>query len=117
VWDDTKIESGEEWEKKITEELSKAKIAVLLVSSNFFASEYVWRKELPQILENANNNGATILWLPVDYCDYEDTGIEKYQSVSNPQEPLEELSLSARKKIYTDLSKRIKTVYKQISTK
>jgi hypothetical protein len=86
---------------------------VLLVSAKFFASEYVWRKELPKILENANDKGATILCLPVSSCLYDGTGIEKYQFVTNPKTPLKLLSEGEREVEYTKLAKRIKDIYEQ----
>ncbi|MDR1821419.1 MAG: TIR domain-containing protein [Oscillospiraceae bacterium] len=112
-WDDTQIKPGDNWNEKIKGALAKAKIAILFVSANFFESDYVWREELPDILAAADKDGATILWLPVSYCDYDETGIEKYQAVTDPKNPLRALSTVAeRDKVYTELSKRIKSLFK-----
>ena len=111
-WDDTQIKSGEEWNKKIKEALSKAKIAVLMVSANFFASDYVWREELPELLAAADKDGATILWLPVSFCLYEDTGVAKYQAITDPKNPLAKRSAADRDEMYMELAKRIKELYK-----
>ena len=111
-WDDSHIKPGEGWKTEIKEALSRAKIAVLLVSARFIASEYVWNEELPEILELANNEGATILWLPVSFCDYEDTDIAKYQAVTDPKNPLAKRTPAERDEVYTTLVKRIKELYK-----
>lgn len=111
-WDDTQIKPGDDWSAKIKEALSKAKIMVLLVSAHFIASEYVWNEELPKILESANNEGATILWLPVSFCDYEDTDIDKYQAVTDPRNPLSKCTPADRDEVYMKLSKRIKELFK-----
>ena len=69
AWDDTKLKSGEEWDKEIDESLKKADIAVLLVSSNFLASSYIRKKELPEILENVTARGAVVIPLLPDCAD------------------------------------------------
>jgi len=111
-WDDSHIKSGQEWDKEIKEALSTAKIAVLLVSANYFNSEYINLNELPEILKMAKKDGATILWMPVSACDYEDTEIAKYQAVGDSNTPLEECSRAERNKVYTELVKRIKKLFK-----
>lgn len=42
AWSDTRIAAGADWEKAIDEALLAAKVAVLLVSPAFLASEYIW---------------------------------------------------------------------------
>jgi internalin A len=111
-WDDTKIKSGDKWDEKIKEALSKAKVIVLMVSANFFASDYIWRDELPEILAAADAEGATILWLPVSFCAYEDTAIAKYQAITEPKEPIEGGNDSERNKAYTKLVRSVKELFK-----
>lgn len=110
-WDDSQIKSGDEWKEKINAALSKARVAILLISANFFASEFVARDELPHILEAADSGGTTILWLLVSHCDYEDRGIDKYQSLTKPKKPIKALSSAGRDEVYTKLVKRIKEIY------
>ncbi|MCL2547285.1 MAG: TIR domain-containing protein [Oscillospiraceae bacterium] len=113
-WDDTKIKSGEKWEAKIKEALAKTKVAILLVSANFFASDYIWQKELPTILEAAEKDGATILWLPVSTCYLEDKGILQFQSViKDLKKPLDKCQQAKRHEVYTEVVRRIKELFKE----
>ena len=111
-WDDSQIEAGEEWNNAIQGALARAKVTVLMVSANFFASDYVWREELPKMLGAAKDEGATILWLPISACAYEDTEIANYQAVTDPKPPLAKRSAADRDEVYTELVKRIKDIFK-----
>jgi len=110
-WDDTQIKPGEKWDDKIKEALVTAKVAVLLVSANFIASDYVWREELRPILEAAKDEGATILWLPIKPCAYKSTEIAKYQAVTDPKIPLAKRSEAERDEVYTDLVEQIRGIF------
>jgi hypothetical protein len=46
VWDDSRIQSGKEWQTEIVKALRWSRIALLLISANFFASDFIWIKEL-----------------------------------------------------------------------
>jgi hypothetical protein len=88
LWDETKIQAGEEWQKEINEALTSAKVAVLLMSPDYLASDYIAQKILPPLLNAAGNDGLTILWVAVRSCSFEGTGIERYKALNNPSKPL-----------------------------
>ncbi len=51
TWQDRDIEAGEEWKRKIDENLERADIIILLISPDFLASEYCYEKEMRRALE------------------------------------------------------------------
>mgnify|MGYP000197477477 CR=1 FL=1 len=45
-WHDRELLAGENWDPRIKEELEKADVIILLVSSDFIATDYIWTEEL-----------------------------------------------------------------------
>jgi internalin A len=61
TWHDRKIEAGEEWKQKIDNNLERADIILLLVSSDFIASNYCYEKEMGRALERHAQGEALVI--------------------------------------------------------
>jgi predicted acylesterase/phospholipase RssA len=92
LWADTKIPPGADWNTEIKKALAAAKVAVLLVTMNYLASDFIKKHELPEFIRASKEDGLTLLWVYVGPCGYEVTPLVNYQAVNNPEHPLEELS-------------------------
>ncbi|MCP9772456.1 SUMF1/EgtB/PvdO family nonheme iron enzyme [Synechococcus sp. Tobar12-5m-g] len=92
LWDDSRIPPGAKWKAEIEKALASAKVALLLVSDDFLASEFVTNKELPPLLRAAEEEGLCILWVCLTPCFYEATPIHEYQAVLPPGELLDAMS-------------------------
>src|SRR3954451_23744598 len=60
-WDDTHIRPGDDWKQEILTALDTAQVAVLLISANFFASDFIDKNELSPLLAAAEAKGVLIL--------------------------------------------------------
>src|SRR5262249_54566707 len=77
-WDDTRIQTGAQWHKEISAALNSASAAVLLISPDFIASNFIAENELPPLLAVAEKGGVNILTLILRSSNY-----EKIESLSN----------------------------------
>lgn len=111
VWSDRQIEPGEDWRADIDDALGMAKVAVLLVSPEFLASEFITKYELPAFLEAESKKELTILWVAISHSNYKHTLISRFQSAYDPSEPLDSLSRAERGKALVDISEKIKVAF------
>ena len=107
VWDDKMIKSGEKWQDRIEGALASAKVAVLLVSPNFLASDFILEIELPTLLKAAESEGLYMLWIPVSASSYDTTDLQPYQAAQEPKEPLDMLPEGRRNQVMVEICKRI----------
>jgi formylglycine-generating enzyme required for sulfatase activity len=92
LWDDSQIEAGRKWREAIETALAQAKVALLLVSDHFLASEFVMGEEVPKLLAAAEAEGVRVLWVSLTACLVEETEIHQYQAVLPPGRPLDQMA-------------------------
>ena len=103
------------WHKEINHALSSAKVAVLLVSPDYLASDFIAKQILPPLLDAAVNDGLIILWIAVRKCSHQATKIKHYQAVNNPSIPLAALKGSKRDEALVSICQQIASVANQES--
>jgi hypothetical protein len=106
LWDDTKISPGSNWAAEIDRALDEARVAVLLVSPNFLASDFVANVELPAILRRAGSD-LTILWIPIRASAYDVTPLKNFQAAYDPHHPLATLPRAKQDQAMVAISKHI----------
>ena len=88
TWDDTRLQPGSAWDTEIETALKSAKAAILLISADFLASDFIAHRELPTLLNAAQEEGATILSLILSPSRFSHTPLARFQSVNDPAKPL-----------------------------
>ncbi|HWD91778.1 MAG TPA: toll/interleukin-1 receptor domain-containing protein [Verrucomicrobiae bacterium] len=107
AWSDKQIEPGSKWFAEIQNAISRTKVAVLLVTAHFLASNFINEHELAPILKRAEEEGVRVLWIPVRDCSYKETPIGRYQAIVPPDKPLAEMK-AERDKAWVKICKEIK---------
>jgi len=114
LWDDTKIQPGAQWHDEIARALSRARIAILLVSADFLASDYVAQYELPSLLESARDDGAVILPVIVSASGYTRTkDLASFQAVNDPKQPLNSLPEPEQEAVFAKVAESVEQIIGQ----
>ena len=71
LWDDSKIDFGDNWFHKIEKELNEARIVMLMISKDFLISDFICNEEVPRILERRQREGLRVIPLIVKPCAWE----------------------------------------------
>jgi hypothetical protein len=96
IWTDRDISPGDSWREAISQALSQAAVAILLVTPDFLASDFIANNELPPLLAANRDRGLRILWIAVEHSAYTETAIAQYEAVNDPGRPLRSLQGAAR---------------------
>nr|WP_240788760.1 toll/interleukin-1 receptor domain-containing protein [Ramlibacter henchirensis] len=88
-WSDKRLRTGDKWKAEIEQNLNEAVIAVLLISADFLASDFIVNNELPPLLVKADSNGLRILPVIVKPCGFRrDPILSTFQAANDPATPL-----------------------------
>lgn len=107
LWDDSRLQAGDNWKTEIREAIHEASVAVLLVSKDFLASDFIAEQELPMLLERATRKEIRLAWIAVGHSSVLETPLAQFQAVNDPQHPLMTLARSERDKVMVDIAKKI----------
>jgi hypothetical protein len=106
-WSDEQITAGSKWFREIKSALANTRVAVLLVTPNFLASDFIHEYELGTLLKEAEQGGVKILWVPVYDSGYKKTALKNYQAVLDPKKPLAGMSKAKRDQAWVKVCEEI----------
>jgi internalin A len=81
IWDDRDINAGDEWEKVLFQQLDEADIVLCLVSADFVASDFCYKKEFETALEAHKKGEKTIVPILLRKTDWSDLPLAAIQGV------------------------------------
>lgn len=113
VWSDKEIHAGEHWKQEIAKALNEANIAILLVSTEFLASDFIQNHELPPILKKAEKENTKILSLLVKPSIFTTSELGEFQAINDPNKTLSEKSDPERDRAYIKLVGEIMRIVKE----
>lgn len=113
-WDDGRIKPGSVWLEEITAALDEARAAILLVSADFLASDFITGVELPALLKSAREGGTEILLVilsPSQFSSVE--ALSKYQTVNDPKTPLIGLSKVKQEEVFVSTASLVELAFRR----
>lgn len=118
VWDDTKLQAGTQWREEINNFLGSAGVAILLISVNFFDSDFIAYNELPFLLDKVEKDGLVILPLILSPSRFEKIeSLSRFMTVNPTLKPLIELSEGDQERYLVKLSDDVLRTIEEAPTK
>ena len=97
IWDTSNLQAGADWSLDIAKAINDADVAVLLLSSDFLASDYIVNKEFPLLLEQNKKRGLIVLPIAVRPSAWTHVPeLAQFQFLNDPSNPLAALRASER---------------------
>ena len=108
LWVDTKLEAGDKWKTEIERALRRSRVAVLLITADFLASDFIVNNELPPLLAKAESEGTRIIPVILKPCRFtRDKNLSPFQAINDPRKPLAMLEGPEQEFIYDRVSSAI----------
>ena len=109
-WDDAMLRPGSKWRDEIRRGIEAAKVAVLFVSADFLASDFIMTNELPPLMAAADEDGAVIIPVIVGPSRFEQTPeLSRFQTLKEnpPHKPLSRMSRVSQEAVFVKLTEAI----------
>ena len=109
LWHDGKLAAGRPWRTELDRALMRASVAVLIVSANFMASDFIYESELPPLARRARAEGVSIFPVVFGHCLFdENEHLSDLQLFNDPEHPLSQLPPAEADAILVKLAKAIR---------
>jgi hypothetical protein len=79
VWHFRRILPGSDWVKEVDDQLESAGLILMLISSDFLASDYLYGIEMKRALERHDTDHAFVIPILVKPCDWENAPFARLQ--------------------------------------
>ena len=105
-WADRDIVPGQDWSREIATALESADLVLLLVSSDFINSDYIWGVELATAMRRHREGEAKVIPVMIRACDIEGAPFSSLQGL--PTDLRAVTSWPNRDEAWTDVAKGIR---------
>lgn len=88
TWNDREMEAGTRFDDDIKCHLDQDDIIILLISSDFIASDYCYNTEMKKAIERANNDECRVIPIIVRPCLWKETPIKDILALPKDGKPI-----------------------------
>ncbi|AUT00751.1 hypothetical protein CLI64_10265 [Nostoc sp. CENA543] len=112
LWHDREISPGVEWDQQINANLQTADIILLLVSSDFIASDYCWGVEVNTAIARHNAGNARVIPVILRNVMWQSAPFAKLQALPTNAKPVK--SWPHEDDAFTDIAQGIRDAAKEL---
>ena len=112
-WHDNKIIAGSEWDREINIHLNTAQIILLLISSDFIASDYCYSIQMKRALARHEAGDALVIPIILRPVQWEDTPFGKLKSLPTHGKPV--TRWRSRDAAFADIAEGIRIAIKSLA--
>ena len=112
AWHDRRIGAGQEWAGAIDDHLSRAAVILLLVSSDFLASDYCYDLEMTRALERHDAGDARVIPVILRSVDWTGAPFAKLQALPKDGKPVR--AWTDQDEAFTDVARGIRKVVEEL---
>ena len=116
LWHDGDISAGKEWEREIKKYLDTAQIILLLISPDFLASDYCYRKEMIQAMQRHDQGEARVIPVLLRPVHWEDAPFGKLQALPINGKPVTDGYWHSRDEAFYEITTGIQRVVEELSS-
>ncbi|WP_375479387.1 toll/interleukin-1 receptor domain-containing protein [uncultured Nostoc sp.] len=112
AWHDREITAGTEWASEIDKHLNKARIILLLISSDFLASDYCYEIELVRAMERHASGEACVIPVILREVDWRGAVFGKLQALPKNADPV--VNWVNRDQAFADVARGIRKAVEEL---
>jgi len=111
LWDDSRIPAGDHWREAIGDAIDRAAAAILLISADFLASDFIASEELPRLLRKAQGQGVRVIPIIVQPCRLTNhPQLVSFQALNAPNRPLSKLSDAEAEEVFVHATEQVEEI-------
>lgn len=108
LWHDGKIRTGDRWRTEISDAINRAAAAILLISPDFLASDFIVNNELPPLLKAVEVDGVRILPIIIGPCAFSSNEeLAGFQAINSPDESLISIDTAKQEELWAELARQV----------
>ncbi|HZY18874.1 MAG TPA: toll/interleukin-1 receptor domain-containing protein [Ramlibacter sp.] len=111
TWHDRRITAGAPFDDAISENLERADIILLLVSSDFLSSEYCYAREMHRAMERHQEGTAVVIPVILRPCDWHPAPFGKLMGVPTDGKPV--TSWPNHDEAFVDIARQVRRVVEE----
>lgn len=108
LWTDKGIQPGDKWFSEIKDALKSSGVALIFVSADFLASDFIVQHELPPIMEAANDGSMKLLWVYLSPAAVDAFEVDRFQAAHDISRPLKSLESHEQDQVLLDVARMVK---------